>query len=59
MDVMMSSMPSIVAYNTRFLSLSPGQHDQRARKLANVRHLVKQYTMTALLETHVDGATAD
>ena len=54
-----SSTPSIAAYNIRFLSLSSGQHNQWARKLANVRRLASQYTLTGLLETHVDGATAD
>ena len=28
-------------------------------KLANVQYLVQQYTMTALLETHVTGAKAE
>ena len=43
-----SPVPSIAAYNIRFLSLSDSS-EQRAkhqRKLANVQHLVQQYTMT-------------
>ncbi len=52
-----SSIPSIVAYNIRFLSLSPNQQEQWAKKLANVRFLASQFTVTALLETHVGGQT--
>ncbi len=58
-DAQAPPLPSFAAYNIRFLSLSNSQRDQWTRKLANVKHLVKQYTMTALLETHVDGAKAD
>ena len=52
-------LPSIAAYNIRFLSLSPNQKDQWQRKLSNVKHLAKQYNMVALLETHVAGDKAD
>ena len=56
-----SPVPSIAAYNIRFLSLSDSseQRAQHQRKLANVQHLVQQYTMTAILETHVTGAKAE
>ena len=53
-----SPVPSIAAYNIRFLSLS-GSSEQRAqhqRKLVNVQHVAKQNIMTAILETHVTGA---
>ena len=56
-----SPVPSIAAYNIRFLSRSDSS-EQRAhyqRKLANVQHLVQQYTMTAILGTHVSGAKAE
>ena len=56
-----SPVPSIAAYNIRFLSLSDSseQRAQHQRKLGNVQHLLQQYTMTALLETHVTGAKAE
>ena len=56
-----SPVPSIAAYNIRFLSLSDSseQRAQYQRKLANVQYLVQQYTMTATLETHVTGAKAE
>ena len=56
-----SPVPSIAAYNIRFLSLSDSseQRAQHQRKLANVQHLVQQYTMKAILETHVTGAKAE
>ena len=56
-----SPVPSIAAYNIRFLSLSDSseQRAQYQRKLANVQYLVQQYTMTAILETHVIGAKAE
>ena len=41
------------------LSDSSEQRAQHQRKLANVQHLVQQYTMTAILETHVTGAKAE
>ena len=57
----LSPVPSIAAYNIRFLSLSDSweQRAQHQRKLANVQHLVQQYIMTAILETHVTGAKAE
>ena len=56
-----SPVPSIAAYNIRYLSLSDSseQRAQHQRKLANVQHLVQQYTTTAILETHVTGAKAE
>ena len=56
-----SPVPSIAAYNVRFLSLSDSseQRAQYQRKLANVQYLVQQYTMTAILETHVTGAKTE
>ena len=56
-----SPVPSIAAYNIRFLSLSDSseQRAQQQRKLANVQHLDQQYTMTAILETHITGAKAE
>ena len=57
-----SPVPSIAAYNIRFFSSprdSPEQGAQYKRKLTNVQHLVKQYVMTAILETHVTGAEAE
>ena len=54
-----SSLPSIAAYNIRFLSLSPSQEAKWKNKLDNVRHLTKEFTITALLETHVGRAEAD
>ena len=55
-----SPVPSIAAYNIRFLSLSDSseQRAQHQRKLADVQHLVQQYTMTAILETHITVAKA-
>ena len=41
------------------LSDSSEQRAQYQRKLANVQYLVQQYTMTAILETHVTGAKAE
>ena len=52
-------LPSIAAYNIRFLSLSPNQKDQWSRKLSSVKYLASQFTMTALLETHVAGVKAE
>ncbi len=54
-----SSMPSIAAYNIRLLSPSTSQQVKWNNKLDNVKHLVKQYTMPALLETHVEGPEAE
>ena len=56
-----SPVPSIAAYNIRFLTLSDSseQRAQHQRKLASVQHLAKQYVMTAVLETHVTGAEAE
>ena len=56
-----SPVPSIAAYNIRFLSLSDSseQRAQHQRKLANVRHLVQQFFMSAILETHVTGGKAE
>ena len=54
-----SPLPSIAAYNIRFLSLPQGQSERWEQKPDNVRRLAKQYTMTALLETHADGPKAD
>ena len=56
-----SPVPSIAAYNIRFLSLSDSseQRAQHQRKLANVQHLVQQHVMTAILETHVTDAKAE
>ena len=56
-----SPVPSIASYNIRFLSLSDSleQRAQFQRKLTSVQHLVRQYVMTAILETHVTGAKAE
>ena len=56
-----SPVPSIAAYNIRFFSLndSSEQRAQHQRKLADVQHLVQQYTMIAILETHATGAKAE
>ena len=45
---------------TCFLSISDSseQRAQHQRKLVNVQHLVQQFTMTAIVETHVTGAVA-
>ena len=53
--------PSLAVYNTRFLSLSnsPEQREQWKKKIANVRHLVKQCDVVCVLETHVEGVTAE
>ena len=55
-----SPVPSNAAHNIRFLSLSDSseQRAQHQRKL-NVQHLAQQYTMTAILETHVTGAKVE
>ena len=56
-----SPLPSIAAYNIRFLTLSDSseQRAQHQRKLVNVELFVQQYTMTAILETHVTCAKAE
>ena len=58
-DTAPSAQPSIAAYNIRFLSLSQGQEEQWKAKIANTRYLVRQFTMVALLETHVGESKAD
>ncbi len=54
-----SPPPSLAAYNTRFLSLSARQRVQWKRKVDNVQHLANQCTIVGVLETHVDGLTAE
>ncbi len=53
--------PSIAAYNVRYLSLSdnPTQREQWKRKVENVRCLADKHDIVAILETHVDGITAE
>lgn len=54
-------VPSIAAYNIRFLSLSASseRRDQWVRKVNNTKCLCDRFTMVALLETHVEGCKAE
>ena len=52
-------LPSFAACNIRSRSISRSQKEQWSKKLDNVRSLTKDFTMTALLETHVGGPKAD
>ena len=51
--------PSLVAYNIRYLSLSASQRDKWKQKIDNVQYLLKTNEIVGILETHVDGITAE
>ena len=52
-------LPSLAVYNTRFLSLSHSEQEQRKRKIENVKSLTDRCDVVGILETHVDGTTAE
>lgn len=54
-----SCPPTLAVYNTRLLSLSVSQRGQRRRQLENVQQLHNQNDTGSILETHINGVTAE